>query len=832
MSVYTEVFGGNTVYPSDVSYAQFDLTADTPTYWPLDANTGVPVLARIIDIVPSGAYAILMPDATLTGAGQTVLFNNLGPSTVTIKSFTGTTLASISAGTTWQLYLADNSTPSGTWRAFQFGATTAQAQAAMLAGYGLTATGSTLSQSAPTSTLATTYTVGASDRAKLFVWTSSLGTLNLPSVSVVGNGFFVSFSNQGSGNWTIDGDGSDTIDGALTKVLPPGTSVTLITDGLVWYSLGFGQATTSNFDYTSINLTGQTSPYTLSGAELNRVAYDFVGTLVANMVIVVPSTVQEYWVTNSTTGGSFTLSFRTASQTPAVTVPRGSSGIYYCTGSVFKDADTGGISTPIAITDGGTGATTAGAALTNLGGTSIGTGVFTATTTASAQTTLGATATGAALFTATNAAAARTTLGSTTVGDALFITASASAARTTLGATTVGSNVFTAATAGAARTAIGSTAVGDAVFIAASTSAAQTAIGATTVGTNVFTAASAAAARSALGSTTIGDAVFIAANAAAAQSALSLSPGTNVQAYSANLQAISGVTSAADKLFYFTGSGTGAVTDLTGVARTLVGQTTQALMRSAGLGSTTVGDALFTAANASAAQTTLALVPGTNVQTQNANLQAIANAGSSANKLFYYTGSGAGTTTDITSVARSFIGAATGSAAMATLFAPGTINNVVKSDGAGGYSVGPLPWTTFSTTSISTPVVSVDVTSIPSTYSEMIVEIRDVTNSAGAGVRYEIGISSNNLGTTYYRLVSGNLASASSSSGAVFLPNYAGPAGVIVSGTDQFAGTDGMGTSGYNIVSYRLAGGVNSIQFRVESGAYNLTAGTVVVKLR
>ena len=44
---------------------------------------------------------------------------------------------------------------------------------------------------------------------------------------------------------------------------------------------------------------------------------------------------------------------------------------------------------------------------------------------------------------ATTAATARTNLGSTTVGDALFIAASASAARTTLGATTVGDNFFT-----------------------------------------------------------------------------------------------------------------------------------------------------------------------------------------------------------------------------------------------------------------------------------------------------------------------------------------------------------------------------------------------------
>ena len=84
-----------------------------------------------------------MPPADQTGTGQTILFNNLGPQSVTIKSSTGVTLASIAQGEQWQLYLIDNSTASGTWRVFRYGAATAQAQASALAGFGLAATGST-----------------------------------------------------------------------------------------------------------------------------------------------------------------------------------------------------------------------------------------------------------------------------------------------------------------------------------------------------------------------------------------------------------------------------------------------------------------------------------------------------------------------------------------------------------------------------------------------------------------------------------------------------------------------------------------------------------------
>lgn len=56
------------------------------------------------------------------------------------------------------------------------------------------------------------------------------------------------------------------------------------------------------------------------------------------------------------------------------------------------------------------------------------------------------------------------------------------------------------------------------------------------------------------------------------------------QPLDADLTALAGLTSAADKVPYFTGSGSASVADFTSVARTLVAQTTQANMRTTGLG--------------------------------------------------------------------------------------------------------------------------------------------------------------------------------------------------------------------------------------------------------
>lgn len=394
MTTFTQTFGGNTIYPSDVSYLALALSANTTLEWPLEASTGSNIVARIIDVTPTAAYSITMPDATLTGVGQTVLFNNLGSYTVTVKGSTGTTLMSVPSGTEWELYLADNSTAAGVWRAFQFGASTAQAQASALAGAGLDANGSLLEQATVVTTFNTDYTAGESDRASAYVWTGGVGTLSLPSASSVGNNWFFSVRNGGTGNLTIDPSASETINEGSTLVLLPDDSATIVTDGSEWWTLGLGQSAVFAFDYTSISLTGQSSPYALSGSELNRITYDFVGVLTANMEIVVPKTTQQYWISNDTTGGSYTLSVRTSTQSPALLVTRGSRGIYYCNGTDLLKADTQGISTPVAVSEGGTGSTTAGGALINLGGTSVGVGVFTAASQAAGQAALGTQAVG------------------------------------------------------------------------------------------------------------------------------------------------------------------------------------------------------------------------------------------------------------------------------------------------------------------------------------------------------------------------------------------------------------------------------------------------------
>lgn len=435
---YTSVFGGSTIYPSDVSYLALPLAADSPLEWPLESSGTEPPAARIIDVTPTASgFSVIMPDATQTGAGQTILFNNLsGSYSFFVKDFAGNTLATVGFGEQWQVYLAVTTTAAGTWRVFRYGASTATVQPSALAGFGLTVTGSTLSQAAPVTSFSTSgLTLASSSRAGTFVWTGSgAGTLNLPTAASVGNNYFVLVHNAGGGDLTVDPAGTEDINGAPSLTFRPGDSATVITDGAQWYTVGFGQDAVFAFDYTSISVTG--GNYTLSGSELNRIAYKFVGTLTSDLYIIIPATVQQYWITNATTG-AFNFYVRTAGGTPTQ-VNQGAKGIYYCDGTdVILASDPTVFSLPVNVSQGGTGATSASAARLNLGITAFADPIVTATSGASVRSTIGAAASGAntditslsGLTTALSAPQGGTGLSSYAVGDLLYASTTSALAR-------------------------------------------------------------------------------------------------------------------------------------------------------------------------------------------------------------------------------------------------------------------------------------------------------------------------------------------------------------------------------------------------------------------
>ena len=388
MASFTNTFGGTVIYPANVSYRAVSLTANVTLTWPTEVATDTNTTAAIMDVTPTGgSFTIRMPEANQGSVGETVLFFNPSAFSFTIADNGGNTITTVTQGQSWQVYLTGNTTANGTWRALAYGVGSSSVNAGALAGAGIKAIGSTLNQSIAVAALNSNYTIGNADRAQMFLWTGGAGTLTLPAASTVGNDWFCQIRNSGTGAITITPPGGETIDGGLSLMMDPGNSAFFVCDGSDFFTLGLGQPAEFTFDYISISLTGETSPYTLSGAELNRIAYQFSGTLTANMVIIVPATVQQYWVDNSTSG-AYTLTVKTLAGT-GVAVVQGSRQILYCDGTDVLAADTGGLAVPITVAQGGTGATTANGALVNLGGTSVGIAVFTAVDQAAAQAAIG-----------------------------------------------------------------------------------------------------------------------------------------------------------------------------------------------------------------------------------------------------------------------------------------------------------------------------------------------------------------------------------------------------------------------------------------------------------
>lgn len=394
MPIYTDVFGGANIYPSEISYSAIALTANITLSWPEETSTNVNLATRIIDVTPStGGLSITLPDANKTGTGNTILFNNRGTNTFTVRRADGVQVVTVAVGTLWQVYLTNNTTAAGTWQSLQYGATTSVANASSLAGTGIVAVGTLLSQSVPVTSFNSNYITTVSDRAKMFNWTGAGGTFTLPDPVLANNNWFVYLRNSGTGAVNADAPGITTIDGNAYLAFQPGESAIIACDGANFYTIGFGQSATFAFDYTVIDISG-TGTYTLTGTELNRVSYRFTGTLTGNRIVVVPATVQQYWVDNQTTG-SYTLDINPSGGGVGFRITQGERVILYCDGTDVLNAATQGIAIPLDISQGGTGATTAGGALINLGGTSVGTGLFTAVDQAAAWSVLGALPAGA-----------------------------------------------------------------------------------------------------------------------------------------------------------------------------------------------------------------------------------------------------------------------------------------------------------------------------------------------------------------------------------------------------------------------------------------------------
>jgi hypothetical protein len=116
----------------------------------------------------------------------------------------------------------------------------------------------------------------------------------------------------------------------------------IVSNGVDGYST-FAYGRSNTFAYTQLSkiVTGGTT--TLTAVEYANVVQEYYGALTSNQIIVLPSTVQIYYLNNQTSG-AFTLTFKTSAVSAAtVAVPQGQTLTVVCDGTnVFNSSSASG----------------------------------------------------------------------------------------------------------------------------------------------------------------------------------------------------------------------------------------------------------------------------------------------------------------------------------------------------------------------------------------------------------------------------------------------------------------------------------------------------------
>ena len=351
---YVNPITGQTISPSQVGYESLTISTDTELDWPINGTTNTDVVAAIIQVIATTtSLKLLMPSALQVSTGQSVLIQNIGTNPFTVTDISGNTIISVASGIAEYIFLTDNTTDNGTWSTVTFGAGTSSANASALAGYGLYAIDTTLNQEYLESAIYSTTTLNSTYRAQFLVWSGGVGTITLPSANTVGNGWFIMVRNGGSGILTLAPSGTDTIDTNATQQLQLTESLVIVSNGIDGYST-FAYGRSNTFSYTQLAKTVTGGTTTLTAVEYSNVVQEYYGALTSNQIIVLPSTVQVYYLNNQTTG-AYLLTFKTSAVGAAtVNVPQGQTLTVICDGTnVFNSSSaSGGVVTSLTINPG------------------------------------------------------------------------------------------------------------------------------------------------------------------------------------------------------------------------------------------------------------------------------------------------------------------------------------------------------------------------------------------------------------------------------------------------------------------------------------------------
>ena len=350
MTTFNDVFGSDTVPPSEYGFSSYVITTNTVLQWPYNTNDSTTSIAKIMDFSCQSGNSVTLPDARNVSTGEDFLIKNVGANSLTVKDNSGVTIANVGVGTAVLFYLKDNTTAPGVFGVIQYGVGTSFVDAATLVGYGIKAISGSLNQSHIVQLVSGNTTITATHRASVVVNNGGAVTLALDNTVTLGNDFFVIIRNDGSGTLTLDPYSSQLVDGQISFGVQPGESLMLFCSGLAWYSVGYGRSTLYQFTQL-IKDVSSGGTFTLSATEASNKLLTFIGNPSTAITVVVPSVVSVYYAQSSLSTAQ-TITIKTALGT-GVALPQGARIIALCDGTNVVSAQSVQSNTTVSLVDGG-----------------------------------------------------------------------------------------------------------------------------------------------------------------------------------------------------------------------------------------------------------------------------------------------------------------------------------------------------------------------------------------------------------------------------------------------------------------------------------------------
>ena len=328
MPTYNDSFTASIIDSTANSYASLTLTQNTQLVWsaylPPNPPLGVVYFtaAAKMDVTTNSNLVLFLPQGNQGSAGANILITNRSATAFTVADSAGQNTTLVGAGASYYFVLTSNATIAGTWSTVAFGAGTGQADANLLAGFGLTSLYGRLNENIPVVQFSGSgYSLADTDRAKAFVWQGGQGGFTLPSGALLSPGWFIWLRNNGSGDFVIRTSGSATFNGLTSVTYGIGTSTVIVYDSLSGNFFGLGTVSAQQFAFSSaIYDTSSilTNTYSLvNGAPIIQKYVDLSLTRSADLLIQLPATASLYAFINQTNTSAYRVLFQIAGSAQA-----------------------------------------------------------------------------------------------------------------------------------------------------------------------------------------------------------------------------------------------------------------------------------------------------------------------------------------------------------------------------------------------------------------------------------------------------------------------------------------------------------------------------------